>query len=188
MQCKLKRANIPLLYIEYLKENSIWWRLYFLVTAVNKLQENVYAEVKNWFDNLPGMQRNQISRHFGGFPNYDADFQGNPNSTAWLWKVLPILPLDPRIQLTMLAMTSYKERLEGIQRVVEYIKRRQSSWLAQIPGLLDYLFCNYQIVIGLVILIALFIQVAIWTIFFAWSCIYFFEHYPFLIQINTCCR
>lgn len=112
--------------------------------------------MKSWFENLPGIQRNQISRHFGGFPSYDADFQGNPNSTAWLWKVLPVLPLDPRIQLKMLAMTSYKERLEGILRVVEYIKRRQSSWLWKIPYFLNYLPFNYQIVIGLVIVIAIY--------------------------------
>lgn len=132
--------------------------------------------MKSWFDNLPGMQRNQISRHFGGFPSYDAEFQGNPNSTAWLWKVLPVLPLDPRIQLKMLAMTSYKERLEGILRVVEYIKRRQSSWLWKIPYLLNYLPFNYQI--GLVIVIALFIQVAIWTIFSFIFYIYILD-YPF---------
>lgn len=112
-------ANVEFLRDVVVKEKDM--------EAVNKLQEKTYSEVKSWFENLPGIQRNQISRHFGGFPSYDADFQGNPNSTAWLWKVLPVLPLDPRIQLKMLAMTSYKERLEGILRVVEYIKRRQSS-------------------------------------------------------------
>ncbi|XP_061189367.1 LON peptidase N-terminal domain and RING finger protein 1-like [Saccostrea echinata] len=111
-------ANVEFLRDVAIPEND--------VQAVNKLQEKTYREVKSWFDNLPGMQRNQISRHFGGFPACDSDYQGNPNSTAWLWKVLPILPLDPRIQLTMLAMTSYKERLEGILRVLEYIKRRRS--------------------------------------------------------------
>lgn len=134
------------------------------ITAVNKLQDQTYQEVKSWFDNLPGMQRNQISRHFGGFPAFDADFQGNPNSTAWLWKVLPILPLDPRIQLTMLAMTSYKERLEGILRVLEYIKRR-SSWLEQIALHFIYIILNYRFLVGIVIIIALLIQLAIWTIF-----------------------
>lgn len=111
-------ANVEFLRDVNVSEND--------VQAVNKLQEKTYREVKSWFDHLPGMQRNQISRHFGGFPACDSDYQGNPNSTAWLWKVLPILPLDPRIQLTMLAMTSYKERLEGILRVLEYIKRRRS--------------------------------------------------------------
>lgn len=79
----------------------------------------------NWFDSLPGLQREQIMRHLGSFPDIDTDFHNNTNGPVWLWWLLGVLPLDPRIRLTLLAMPSFKERLEGVRRVVQFVTRRR---------------------------------------------------------------
>ncbi|KAK3100163.1 hypothetical protein FSP39_015593 [Pinctada imbricata] len=90
------------------------------------LNERVYQESREWFEGLPDLQRENIVRHFGQFPALDSDFLGKPNGAAWSWWLLPVLPLDPRIQSTMLAMTSYRERLEGLRRVIDYVRRNRS--------------------------------------------------------------
>jgi len=91
------------------------------------MQSEVYATCQAWLDSLPGIQREQILHHLGQFPAMDPEF--SPNGPAWLWWMVSVLPLDPRIQNTMLAMTSYKERLDGVKRVLMYMSRKRSRWL-----------------------------------------------------------
>ncbi|KAJ8297429.1 hypothetical protein KUTeg_023960 [Tegillarca granosa] len=94
---------------------------------VSNLQTEVFTMCKNWFESLPGLQREHIIRHLGSFPDIDIDFQNNTNGPVWLWWLLGVLPLDPRIRLTLLAMSSFKERLEGVKRVVQFVTETQRS-------------------------------------------------------------
>ncbi|XP_069131502.1 LON peptidase N-terminal domain and RING finger protein 3-like [Argopecten irradians] len=92
---------------------------------IGALQTEVYGLVRSWLDNLAGMQREQIYRHLGQLPALEQDFQNNTNGSAWLWWTLSVLPLDTRIQMTMLAMRSYEERLNGIKRILMYMRRQR---------------------------------------------------------------
>ncbi|OWF53763.1 LON peptidase N-terminal domain and RING finger protein 3-like [Mizuhopecten yessoensis] len=92
---------------------------------ISVLQTEVYGLAKSWLDKLTGMQREQILRHLGQFPGLEQDFHNNPNGSAWLWWTLSVLPLDTRIQMTMLAMRSYEERLNGIKRILMYMQRQR---------------------------------------------------------------
>lgn len=92
-----------------------------------KLQVEVYNTCKTWFDKLVGLQREKIIRHLGEMPDLDEDFQAYPNGVPWLWWMLSVVPMDPRIQLSLLSNTSYKDRLVGIKRIVGFMQRQQSS-------------------------------------------------------------
>ncbi|XP_060064809.1 LON peptidase N-terminal domain and RING finger protein 3-like [Ylistrum balloti] len=89
------------------------------------LQTEVYGLVQSWLEKLSGMQREQILKHLGQLPALDQDFHNNLNGSSWLWWTLSVLPLDTRIQMTMLAMRSYEERLNGIKRILMYMRRQQ---------------------------------------------------------------
>ncbi|XP_033744047.1 LON peptidase N-terminal domain and RING finger protein 3-like [Pecten maximus] len=108
--------------VEFLTDQSLSEESHQRVSA---LQTEVYWLVKSWLDNLAGMQREQILRHLGQLPGLEQDFQNNPNGSSWLWWTLSVLPLDTRIQMTMLAMRSYEERLNGIKRILMYMRRQR---------------------------------------------------------------
>ncbi|XP_053230146.1 LON peptidase N-terminal domain and RING finger protein 3 isoform X3 [Podarcis raffonei] len=85
------------------------------------LHESVYDEAYKWFDALgPGL-KSRILGHFGLMPAKDSDPQSNPNGPAWCWWILAVFPLENRAQLPFLAMTSLKERLLGIKRILDYM-------------------------------------------------------------------
>jgi len=91
------------------------------------MSEGLYDVCRKWYEHLPATQRHQIMEHLGQLPNLEADVDYGSNGTAWHWWMLAVLPLDPRIQLAMLAMTSYKERLKGLNKVLGFIKNKQDS-------------------------------------------------------------
>jgi hypothetical protein len=70
--------------------------------------------------------REQIHKHYGQFPTMEDDFTLYTNGPGWLWWLISVLPLDPRIQTSLLAMLSLKERLDGVKRVIQY-NMEQSS-------------------------------------------------------------
>lgn len=51
--------------------------------------------------------------------------QGSPSGPAWCWWLLAVLPLENRAQLTILAMTSLKDRLIAIRRVLIFVTRKR---------------------------------------------------------------
>uniref|UniRef100_A0A8I3W2N9 LON peptidase N-terminal domain and ring finger 3 n=1 Tax=Callithrix jacchus TaxID=9483 RepID=A0A8I3W2N9_CALJA len=57
---------------------------------------------------------------------YIEDQKMNPNGPAWCWWTLAVLPLESRAQLPFLAMTSLKDRLNGIRRVLAFMSRNQN--------------------------------------------------------------
>lgn len=76
-------------------------------------------------------------------PPLEADWVSLANGPAWLWWLVAILPLTPKDQLVLLSMKDLQKRLEAVQRVVEYVRRR-TTWLGQLqdwyhPSLLLWL-------------------------------------------------
>ncbi|XP_048091079.1 LON peptidase N-terminal domain and RING finger protein 2 [Alosa alosa] len=90
-----------------------------------KLHDSVYDQATAWFTSLRDNMKSQILSHFGHLPVKDPDPQGNPNGPAWCWWLLAVLPLENRAQLTILAMTSLKDRLIAIRRVLIFVTRKR---------------------------------------------------------------
>lgn len=91
------------------------------------LSDNLYSVCKSWYDSLPQTQQSQIRQHLGEFPGPEADHNYGQNGTAWHWWMVAVLPLDPRIQVAMLAMQSYKERLQGLKKVIGFLKQKRDG-------------------------------------------------------------
>ncbi|XP_075947346.1 LON peptidase N-terminal domain and RING finger protein 1 [Anarhichas minor] len=89
---------------------------------LQELHDAVYEQARVWFQNLKFHFHNQILQHFGPMPEREADIQATPNGPACCWWLLAVLPIDPRYQLSVLSMTSLRERLVKIQHILAYLQ------------------------------------------------------------------
>ncbi|KAI4877112.1 hypothetical protein NFI96_026461 [Prochilodus magdalenae] len=108
--------------IEYLEDKKVAGDE---LTELLKLHDSVYDQATAWFTSLKDNMKSQILSHFGHLPAKDPDPQGNPSGPAWCWWLLAVLPLESRAQLTILAMTSLKDRLIAIRRVLIFVTRKR---------------------------------------------------------------
>ncbi|KAL1021963.1 hypothetical protein UPYG_G00020520 [Umbra pygmaea] len=95
------------------------------LVALLKLHDSVYSQASAWFSSLKDSMKNQIVSHFGQLPGKDPDMQGSPSGPAWCWWLLAVLPLEQRAQLTILAMTTLRDRLSAIRRVLILVTRKR---------------------------------------------------------------
>ncbi|XP_041047156.1 LON peptidase N-terminal domain and ring finger 1, like isoform X4 [Carcharodon carcharias] len=103
--------------IEYLKDVKVTGEE---LDKLVDLHDEVYAQACKWFQNLKSRFHIQILQHFGPMPERETDLQGPPNGPAWCWWLLAVLPVDPKYQLSVLSMTSLKNRLIKIQKILTY--------------------------------------------------------------------
>lgn len=89
---------------------------------LQELHDAVYEQARVWFQDLKIHFHDQILQHFGAMPEPEADIQATPNGPACCWWLLAVLPIDPRYQLSVLSMTSLKERLVKIQHILTYLQ------------------------------------------------------------------
>ncbi|XP_017285667.1 LON peptidase N-terminal domain and RING finger protein 2 [Kryptolebias marmoratus] len=108
--------------IEYLEDKKVEGEE---LAELLKLHDSVYEQANNWFTSLKDNMKTQILGHFGHLPSKDADPQASPDGPAWCWWLLAVLPLENRAQLTILAMTSFKDRLIAIRRVLIFVTRKR---------------------------------------------------------------
>ncbi|XP_037543029.1 LON peptidase N-terminal domain and RING finger protein 2 [Nematolebias whitei] len=108
--------------IEYLEDKKVDGEE---LAELLKLHDSVYEQANNWFTSLKDNMKTQILGHFGHLPSKDADPQASPDGPAWCWWLLAVLPLENRAQLTILAMTSFKDRLIAIRRVLIFVTRKR---------------------------------------------------------------
>ena len=99
--------------------------LYF--SELRTLSQSMYELSNSWLESLPLAQKQQIVQHLGNIPAMETEQTFGANGSAWHWWVIAVLPLDPRIQLAMIAMTSYSERLKGLGKVLGYLHQRRRS-------------------------------------------------------------
>nr|XP_060611995.1 LON peptidase N-terminal domain and RING finger protein 3 [Anolis sagrei ordinatus] len=109
--------------IEYIEDQPVQGEEYAELIV---LHDSVYVQAYAWFDSLKPVLKSRILSHFGPMPAKDSDPQANPNGPSWCWWILAVLPLESRAQLPFLAMTSLKERLNGIKRVLAFMSRSRS--------------------------------------------------------------
>ncbi|XP_003962265.1 LON peptidase N-terminal domain and RING finger protein 2 [Takifugu rubripes] len=108
--------------IEYLEDRRV--EAEELVELL-KMHDSVYEQASGWFTSLKDNMKSQILSHFGHLPSKDSDPQATPSGPAWCWWLLAVLPLENRAQLTILAMTSLKDRLIAIRRVLIFVTRKR---------------------------------------------------------------
>ncbi|KAJ8396495.1 hypothetical protein AAFF_G00018010 [Aldrovandia affinis] len=90
------------------------------------LHNTVYDQALSWVNSLKAQQKERIVGHFGHMPEKDLEPQISPNGPSWCWWLLAVMPLESRAQLPFLAITSLKERLTGIRRVLVFMSRNRS--------------------------------------------------------------
>ncbi|GFR68572.1 LON peptidase N-terminal domain and RING finger protein 3-like [Elysia marginata] len=95
------------------------------VQTVNELQTKLHASISNWLSKLPSINQTRITQHFGPLPPLDGQLSGY-NGPKWAWWAVAVLPLDQRVQMAMLRMASLKDRLVALDKVLNYMNRRNS--------------------------------------------------------------
>ncbi|XP_064874895.1 LON peptidase N-terminal domain and RING finger protein 2-like [Oncorhynchus nerka] len=94
------------------------------LVELQKLHDCVYEQASTWFTSLKDNMKNQIVSHFGQLPDKDPDIQVGASGPAWCWWLLAVLPLEKRAQLSILAMTTLRERLSTTRRVLSLVTRK----------------------------------------------------------------
>ncbi|KAK2490114.1 hypothetical protein MC885_017583 [Smutsia gigantea] len=110
--------------IEYLEDEKVEGPEYEELTT---LYDSVYQQSVSWFTSLQDHMKEQILSHFGLMPDREPEPQSNPSGPAWSWWVLAVLPLERKAQLAILGMTSLRERLLAIRRILVIITRKMNS-------------------------------------------------------------
>ncbi|XP_034037429.1 LON peptidase N-terminal domain and RING finger protein 3-like [Thalassophryne amazonica] len=88
---------------------------------LQSLHDAVYDQALVWVNSLNAEQKERIEGHFGPMPEKDCEPQASPNGPSWCWWLLAVLPLEGRAQLPFLALTSLKDRLNGIHKVLLFM-------------------------------------------------------------------
>ncbi|XP_036404071.1 LON peptidase N-terminal domain and RING finger protein 3-like [Megalops cyprinoides] len=109
--------------IEYLEDEKVEGEK---EVELRTLHDAVYDQAVTWVNSLKPEQRERIEGHFGPMPEKDPEPQVSPNGPSWCWWLLAVLPLEGRAQLPFLALTSLKDRLAGIRRVLLFMSRNRS--------------------------------------------------------------
>uniref|UniRef100_A0A3B5M2N8 LON peptidase N-terminal domain and ring finger 3 n=1 Tax=Xiphophorus couchianus TaxID=32473 RepID=A0A3B5M2N8_9TELE len=104
-------------YLEDVKVEGIAER------ELQSLHDAVYDQALVWVDSLKAEQKQRIEGHFGPMPRKDSELQASPNGPSWCWWLLAVLPLEGRAQLPFLALTSLKDRLSGIRKVLLFMSQ-----------------------------------------------------------------
>ncbi|XP_012497323.1 PREDICTED: LON peptidase N-terminal domain and RING finger protein 2 [Propithecus coquereli] len=110
--------------IEYIEDEKVEGPGYEELTT---LHDSVYQQSVSWFASLQDHMKEQILSHFGLMPDREPEPQSNPSGPAWSWWILAVLPLERKAQLAILGMTSLKERLLAIRRILVIITRKMNS-------------------------------------------------------------
>ncbi|XP_062982337.1 LON peptidase N-terminal domain and RING finger protein 2 [Elgaria multicarinata webbii] len=108
--------------IEYLEDKKVEGAEH---EELVRLHDSVYDQAVAWFTSLKDNMKAQILNHFGSMPGKEHEPQSNPSGPAWYWWLLAVLPLENRAQLAILAMTSLKDRLIAIRRVLIFVTRKR---------------------------------------------------------------
>ncbi|XP_075857150.1 LON peptidase N-terminal domain and RING finger protein 2 isoform X2 [Microcebus murinus] len=110
--------------IEYIEDEKVEGPEY---EELATLHDSVYQQSVSWFASLQDHMKEQILSHFGLMPDREPEPQSNPSGPAWSWWILAVLPLERKAQLAILGMTSLKERLLAIRRILVIITRKMNS-------------------------------------------------------------
>jgi len=95
---------------------------------LKKLHEETLQQTKDWFDvAFPNYKRISILEHYGKLPDVEPDYWALPNGPSWLWWILNILPVDYKMKIQCLSMTSLKKRLLNIRRILTVLAEARNK-------------------------------------------------------------
>ncbi|CAL4060991.1 unnamed protein product, partial [Meganyctiphanes norvegica] len=97
------------------------------LSEFKKLHDKVHQQASKWFEQIESLTKRRIISHYGNMPPLEVDYCTLKNGPAWTWWIVAILPLDSRIQLSILQEIMLKRRLGIIQRILCYIMEQQQS-------------------------------------------------------------
>ncbi|KAL8606237.1 hypothetical protein ACOMHN_012869 [Nucella lapillus] len=116
-----KRDGYNTAKVEFLKDDPITEAER---AEIQTTQEGLYRDIESWLNNLPLLHKARITQHFGALPDLNPNPSSNPNGPAWAWWCTAVLPLDPGVQLSLLAESRYKERLKTLTQVLGHLSPR----------------------------------------------------------------
>lgn len=94
---------------------------------IRRLHDTVHQLASRWFESIETMTKRRILCHYGPMPSLEGEYWTIPNGPAWMWWIVVILPLDPRIQLSILRETSLRRRLEVIHKILRHVIVQQHA-------------------------------------------------------------
>lgn len=94
-----------------------------------RLSTAVYLEAAAWFASIPPITRSSIVQSFGVFPPAETEISrwSATDGPTWVWFTTAVLPLDHADQVTILAMTSLRERLDTLRRILRVLRQRNAA-------------------------------------------------------------
>lgn len=101
---------------------------------LHKLHDCVHKLASKWFETIELLTKRRILVHYGPMPPVEVEYWTIPNGPAWMWWIIAILPLDHRIQLSILCETSLKRRLEILHKIVRCVLVQQRPRQAPTEG------------------------------------------------------
>lgn len=66
-----------------------------------QLHDTVHKLASRWFDSIEAMTKRRILCHYRQMPPVEGEYWTLSNGPAWMWWIVAILPLDPRIQVLL---------------------------------------------------------------------------------------
>ncbi|XP_068241354.1 LON peptidase N-terminal domain and RING finger protein 3 [Palaemon carinicauda] len=95
------------------------------VGETRRLHDAVHSVASLWFESVESTTKRRILGHYGPMPTVEAEYWTLPNGPAWMWWIVAILPLDSRIQHSVLRETNLRRRLEVIQCILRCVMVQQ---------------------------------------------------------------
>ncbi|KAK7055012.1 LON peptidase N-terminal domain and RING finger protein 3 [Halocaridina rubra] len=92
-----------------------------------RLHDTVNQVASSWFESIESTTKRRILGHYGPMPPVEVEYWTLPNGPTWMWWIVAILPLDSRIQLSVLRETSIRRRLEIIRCILKCVMSQQRA-------------------------------------------------------------
>lgn len=92
--------------------------MYISFLGIQEKHDRTYKISKIWLKRLPADTRHQILQHFGPMPCVENNYVSSPDGPSWLWWMLAILPVETRLKVLLLSLTSLPRRLEFLYRIL----------------------------------------------------------------------
>lgn len=92
-----------------------------------RLHDAVHRVASLWFESVEPTTKRRILGHYGPMPTVEAEYWTLPNGPTWMWWIVAILPLDSRIQLSVLRETHLRRRLEVIRCILKCVMVQQRA-------------------------------------------------------------
>lgn len=86
--------------------------------GIEEKHDRTYKISRVWFMHLPTETRHQILEHFGPMPHVESNYTSSPDGPSWLWWMLAILPVETRLKVLLVSLTSLPRRLEFLYRIL----------------------------------------------------------------------